>query len=356
MHARRMQGSQSQTMRAHDDGGTVSSEGGSLKQQSPKHSRLSLARRLRLQQLVVFEKVVEAGSILAASRELAMTQPAVSKSIHELEQQLEGVLFVRGKRGVVLTEFGTLFERHTKAVLGELRYLAEDLNDWQTGASGHVIVGTLITAAATLLPRAIARLRQAVPDVVVTVRVGPNSMLFPALARGELDVVVGVLPADAAVVLRDSVEHAPLTHVALYEETLCIVVGSQNALARRRRLRLADLHELEWIVPTRDSVAYPSVRAFFEKEGLALPRRLVESVSILTNLGLVSDSAMVALMPQAAAERFARAGLLAILPLESLSPFSDVGYTVRSDRAPSAATQRFLNALDEVGRELHRPR
>lgn len=326
-----------------------------MKQQSPKHSRLSLARRLRLQQLTVFEKVVEMGSILAASRELAMTQPAVSKSIHDLEQQLDGLLFVRGKRGVVLTEFGSLFERHAKTMLAELRYLAEDLNDWQSGASGHVIVGTLITASGTLLPEAITRLRQAVPDVVVTVRVGPNSTLFPALARGELDVVVGVLPDDASAVLGEDIERARLTHVALYEEALCIVVGRQNALARRRKIRLADLHELEWIVPTQDSVAYPSVKALFEKDGLGMPRRLVESVSILTNLGLVSSSSMVALMPQSAAQRFAQAGLVAILPLQGLSPFSDVGYTVRSDRSPSAATQRFLTSLREVGQELHRP-
>lgn len=326
-----------------------------MPQQSPKHSRLSLARRLRLQQLAVFEKVVEMGSILAASRELAMTQPAVSKSIHDLEQQLDGILFVRGKRGVVLTEFGSLFERHTKSMLAELRYLAEDLNDWQSGASGHVIVGTLITASATLLPEAIARLRKAVPDVVVTVRVGPNSTLFPALARGDLDVVVGVLPEDAPPTQGDDIDRARLTHVALYEEALCVVVGSQNPLARRRNIQLADLHELEWIVPTQDSVAYPSVKALFEKGGLTLPRRIIESVSILTNLGLVSSSSMVALMPLSAAQRFAEARMITILPLQGLSPFSDVGYTVRSDRPPSAATQRFLTALREVGQALSPP-
>ena len=324
-----------------------------MKQQSPKHSRLSLARRLRLHQLVIFEKVVEAGSILAASRELAMTQPAVSKSIHELEHQLGEALFVRGKRGVALTEFGGLFERHAKTILGELRYLAGDLNAWHTGASGHIIVGTLITASATLLPEAITRLRQAVPDIMVTVRVGSNSMLFPALARGELDVVVGVLPESVPAGLRDDIERARLTHVALYEEALRVVVGNQNALARRRRIDLADLHDLEWIVPTRDSVAYPSVRALFEKKGLAMPQRLVESVSILTNLGLVASGSMVALMPQSAAERFAQAGLLAILPLQGLNPFSGVGYTVRADRAPTAATQHFLAALRDAGRELH---
>ena len=132
----------------------------------PKHSRLSLARRLRLQQLAVFEKVVEAGSILAASNELAMTQPAVSKSIQELEAQLGSALFVRGKRGVTLTEFGRLFEHHARTMLAELRHLAEALNAAQAGTAGHVIVGTLIPASATLLPDAIQRLHREAPEVV----------------------------------------------------------------------------------------------------------------------------------------------------------------------------------------------
>ena len=84
----------------------------------PQHSRLSLARRLRLQQLAVFEKVVEAGSILAASNELAMTQPAVSKSIQELEAQLGGALFGRGQR---------VAEALRGREIGDLQHDAEDL-------------------------------------------------------------------------------------------------------------------------------------------------------------------------------------------------------------------------------------
>ncbi len=99
--------------------------------------------------------------MLAASRELAMTQPAVSKAVHELEQLLGGELFLRGKRGVVLTEFGTQFEQHATPLLAELRHLADGLNAVQSGCAGQLIVGTLITASATLLPAAIARLRTA---------------------------------------------------------------------------------------------------------------------------------------------------------------------------------------------------
>ncbi|MCL4183002.1 MAG: LysR family transcriptional regulator [Burkholderiaceae bacterium] len=313
---------------------------------SPHHSSASLARRLRLQQLLVFTKVVQAGSILAASRELAMTQPAVSKSVHELETQLGGALFVRGKRGVALTEFGRLFERHAKTLIADLRYLAEDLNASQSGSAGHVIVGTLITASATLLPDAIKQLRRIAPDVAVTVRVGPNSMLFPALARGELDLVVGVLPAGG-----DSVSAAQdlqLVHAPLYREALRVVVGRDHTLARRRKVALTELRDFEWIVPTPESAAYPSVRAFFAQAGLMLPARVVESVSILTNLGLLTGSSMVALMPQSAAEHFAQAGWLAILPVQGLGSFGAVGYTLCANREPTAATRRFLLALREA--------
>lgn len=317
----------------------------------PRHSRQSLARRLRLQQLMVFERAVASGSLLAAAGELAMTQPAVSKSIQELEAQVGGALFVRGKRGVALTELGQRFEPHAASMLAELRQLAETLNAAHAGTRGQVVVGTLISASAALLPEAIARLRRGAPDVVVTVRVGPNTLLFPLLARGELDVVVGALPGPAVVA---GAEAARLAFQPLYEEALRVVVGAQHPLARRRKLVLAELMALDWIVPTPDSMAWPSVRAFFGAAGL--PARRIESVSILTNLALLAGGSMVALMPQAAAERFAQLGQLAVLPIRGLGAFGAVGYTVRADRAPSAATERFLAALRAVGERLGRSR
>ena len=317
----------------------------------PAHSRASLARRLRLQQLMLFEQVRASGSLLAAAGELAMTQPAISKSLHELESQVGGPLFVRGKRGVVLTELGRRFEPHAASMLAELRQLAETLNATQAGTRGQVVVGTLISASAALLPAAIERLRRDAPDVVVTVRVGPNTLLFPLLARGELDVVVGALPGATAV---SGAERARLASQPLYEEALRVVVGAQHPLARRRKLALAELMGLDWIVPTPDSMAWPSVRAFFGATGL--PARRIESVSILTNLALLASSPMVALMPQAAAERFAHLGQVAVLPIRGLGAFGAVGYTVRADRAPSAATERFLAALRAAGEPLGRGR
>lgn len=309
-----------------------------------EHSKLSLARRLKLQQLAIFEKVVETGSILAAARELHMTQPAVSKSVHELEGHFGQALFTRGKRGVKLTDFGVLLQRHASALLAELRFLADDVNAWSNGVSGQVVVGTLISASARLLPRAVTRLHETAPNVVVKVRVGSNDALFPELARGGVDIVVGLLPSP-----HTSAASAALAHVPLYDETLCAVVARHHPLASKAAIHITDLQDMDWIVSTPESAAWQSAQSFFEVVGLKTPKRLVESVSILTNLGLLLESSMVALMPHAVAEQFVRSGLLTILPLGVTSSFGKVGYTLCTDRAPTAATQRLLQALEEVG-------
>ncbi|NMG34213.1 LysR family transcriptional regulator [Azoarcus sp. TTM-91] len=309
-----------------------------------EHSKLSLARRLKLQQLAIFDQVVESGSILAASKALFMTQPAVSKSIHELENHFGQPLFVRSKRGVRLTDFGQLLRRHCIALMTDLRYLADDLNAWSSGVSGQVIVGTLISASARLLPKAVVRLREMAPNVVVDVRVGSNDVMFPELARGQLDVVVGLLPASSS--------DPAFQHVPLYQERLCAVVGRRHPLATESTVEPRQLAELDWILPTPESQAMRSAEQFFERLGMGMPRRVVESVSITTNIGLLLESDMVALMPFTAAEQFVHQGTLSVLPLRIQTSFGAVGYTLALGRTPTPAVERLLMALREVSEDF----
>ena len=319
----------------------------------PKRLPLSLARTLKLHQIAVFTKVAEQGSIIAAARELAMSQPAVSKSLHELERQLGEPLFVRGNRGVALTRFGIAFEHHAKSMLAELRRLGEGIDAWKTGGSGRIAVGSLLTASATLLPETILRLHRTAPDVTIEVHVGTNASLFPALARGDLDIVIGFVPELNGLAGRID-ERVELTHVRLYDEDLCAFVGRDHPLLRRRKLTLRDLHDHEWILPTPDSVAYATACAMFGKERLGLPERVVYSVSVLTNVGLLTRRPMVALMPRSAVDPFVRLGAVARLPLGALGVFGTVGYTLRVDREARGALRRFVAALETVGRQSGR--
>ena len=106
-----------------------------------------------------------------------------------------------------------------------------------------------------------------------------------------------------------------LSHHALFEEALCVVVGKGYRMGADRVTHLAQLTGASWILPTPDSPARLAAEHLFRAAGLPLPTDIVESLSILTNIGLLLRAPYVALMPRTAARQFSDAGLLRILDL-----------------------------------------
>lgn len=307
-------------------------------------SGVSLIRRLKLNQLMIFGRVLETGSVIGAAHELRLSQPAVTKVIQELEACVDGKLFERSNRGVAPTELGVLLGRRVKLLMAEIRGMTDELNELRLGAAGRVTVGTLISASTRLLPNAITLLKARLPGVLVSVREGATTHLFAALAAGELDIVVGRLPEPELPLAN---MHA-LSHHALFEEALCVVVGKGYRMGADRVTHLAQLTGASWILPTPDSPARLAAEHLFRAAGLPLPTDIVESLSILTNIGLLLRAPYVALMPRTAARQFSDAGLLRILDLPEMGAFGTVGYTLRLHREPSAACRTFIACLRDA--------
>lgn len=307
-------------------------------------TEIRLSRNLKLSQLLVFDRVIETGSILHAANDMALTQPAVTKIIQELEACVDGALFARSNRGVVPTELGQVLSRRVKSLLAEFRHMTDELDRFRFGTAGRVVVGTMIAASAHLLPATIARLKARAPGVIVTVREGPTAQLFPALATGELDIVVGRLP---------EVDHPvaaafPLTHQPLFEDLLDVVVGSDNDVAGTVVTSLRELESHPWILPTQDSPLRHAVERMFRDAGMALPADLVESMSMLTNLGLLMTTRRIAVMPRVAARQFVEAGLLKTLAIPDIGVFGIVGYSVRLNKDLTPACEAFIECLREA--------
>ncbi|OFA03475.1 LysR family transcriptional regulator [Duganella phyllosphaerae] len=311
-------------------------------------SNVTLSRKLKFNQLMIFELVLESGSFVRAANAMGLTQPAITKAIYDLESFFGAPLFERSNRGVTPTEFGVMLGRRVKSIIAETRYMTEEVNAYRNGAAGHVIVGTLIAAAAKLLPRALVKLRQAAPGVQITVREGTTAHLFPALATGDLDIVVGRLPEQEL-----PLAHAfPLVHEVLYGESFCAVVGKGNPLALQAGLRLADLMLQDWIFPLQESPSYNAVEKLFRGAGLGLPASHVNSLSMLTNIGMLLETHMIALMPRAAAIQFVDSGLLQILDLPDSAHFGDVGFSIRADKEVNPACRNFIHCLREAALEM----
>jgi len=308
------------------------------------------SRHLKLKPLLIFERVLNSPSIASAARDLNLTQSAVTKSIQELEAILDVPLFERTNRGIVPTCYGSLLGDRVKTVITELRYLTDELNSFRSGETGHVIVGSLISASVQLLPKAIIKLKQQRPGILITIREGANDQLFQALANGEVDVVVGRLPNENLPLLRQF----PFKHAVLYPDEMCAVAGQAHPAARQKNLSLHDLLEYPWIFPLRESPARLFVDQLFQDAGIDSPKNITESLSVLTNISLLQDSSMIVLMPRTVAQHFVQLGLLSILDLGNIKKGSKVGYSIRADRMPTPAAQFFIECLKVISKMVLR--
>ena len=189
--------------------------------------------------LRVLVETAQAGSFSAAARALGYTQSAVSRQMAALEATAGWPLFERRRDGVVLTPSGARLLRHAVRVLDELDAAARDMASPE--ASGPVRLGAFATAAAGLVPPALATLPR---DLVVTVREGTTPSLTRALRAGTLDLAVlaqtpPFRPPDA--------EAPALDLTTLAERELVLGVGARHPFARRRAVEVGELAGQVWV-------------------------------------------------------------------------------------------------------------
>jgi DNA-binding transcriptional LysR family regulator len=292
--------------------------------------------------------VLDSGSFVRAANELGLTQPAISKAIFDLESFFEEEVFTRSNRGVLPTDFGVMLGRRVQSLLAELRYMTDEVHAYRTGEAGHVIVGTLISASAQLLPKAIGKLQSEAAGVLVTIKEGTAPQLFPALATGELDIVVGRLP-EADAMLPSAF---PIRHEVLFEEAFCVVAGTEHPMAGKTDVQISELASFPWIFPLAESPARLAAQRMFRDAGLLVPAPRVESLSILANIALLHESSMLAFMPKAAALHLSKVGSLVILDAPATHSTAKVGFSVRADKEVAPSCKRFIGCLRASALEI----
>ena len=305
-----------------------------------------ITRKFRLRHLELIAELYDCRSILKASKRLSLTQPTVTKALQDVESTLALRLFERSNRGLEPTPYGEIFARHAKIVLAQLRHAAEELEGLRAGYSGRVTVGTLLAASASILPDAIALLKKQRPGVAISVVVGTYDILMPSLLVGDLDMVLGRLPAEG--------RSRALVYEEFYAEPICVVTRRGHPLARKRRLSLRDLANEAWLLPLPETALRRQIERAFVDAGAALPRNVIESVSILTNRALLRKSDSIGVMPYHVALDDVEQGLLAILPVKLKSIESPVGAILRAPGTLPPAASALLECLRVAGREARR--
>jgi LysR family transcriptional regulator of abg operon len=245
----------------------------------PTEEALSpVLRRLRLSQLQLVRLAGDGANFRDMARALRVTQPAITKMAHELEQTLGARVFERGSGGMRLSAFGRTVLAHARRALTALDQLADDLPHYRDGGSPALRIGSPAFTAAVLLGAPVAQWLRRTPGARVVMSDGVSAQLLAALRAGELDCVVGSLD-DGLAAAGDDRELAALRFEALYDDHVTFVTHPETP-GQARLTRLGQLQALPWVLPPRASQVWTALRREFTAGGHPLPLGVVETTSI----------------------------------------------------------------------------
>ncbi|TPE48541.1 LysR family transcriptional regulator [Amaricoccus solimangrovi] len=297
---------------------------------------------LKLNQLRLIGAIAEHGQLRLAAEMLAITQPAASRMLAEIERVVGAPLFARHPKGMGLTPLGQVIARRAHEMAVEMRDLSREVRAFREGRGGEVAVGAVTGPAVGYLVPAIRRLRAEAPEVEVRVDVAPSATLVRGLSAADYDFVLGrPLPESD----RRAFELRPAWH-----EWVSFLVRREHPLAARDRVGLADLREFDWIIQERGTPIRTAVDEALSREGLPAPPSIVSTSSLVVMIAFLSQTDAVAPMAREVTRMMTRTPVSAgfVQPRLARDLMVSPYYIIRArGRALSPAALRLLALVEE---------
>ena len=299
-----------------------------------------------MRHLQCFLAVGQFGNLRRAAQALAITQPAVTKTLNELEDLLARPLFVRGRHGATLTPEGEAFMRHASDSVNALGAAVDSV--LREPDAAPLRIGVLPTAAAAFLPGVLQAFAARWPLLSVHVSTGRNAPLIEQLRHRELDAVIGRL-ADAELM-------AGLSFEPLYAEPMVIVLRPGHAFAPRTARSapaLAAIGAHPLVLPPAGTLIRQVADGFLRRHGISAQAGLVETLDSALARALVLQADNLWFTPRGAVQADLAAGTLCRLSPD-LTPEEPVGLMLRIEPVTSATVQTFIAAVRSRATALRR--
>jgi DNA-binding transcriptional LysR family regulator len=261
-------------------------------------------------QLEAFTAVVRHGGAGRAAAVLNVTQPALSRMIKRLEDNVGASLFERHPKGMKLTDIGEALLPHAQLIEREGRQAREDIDAIRGLAKGTIRVGAVASIASFVLPMAIGRVLEAWPGLKIEVLEGVWDRLTAALSTHEIDIALGVdaPDSDQIVAIRD----------CQWEDDSYVVAATDHPLRKKQALRLDDTSTAMWASLPRGTAPHMHLAHVFAQHGLGMPNIVVETRSITVLKSLVTDSRFLSWMPTTMYRAEQRAGFVDALSIQGV--------------------------------------
>lgn len=298
--------------------------------------------RLRLRHLNCFLAIAQEQHLGRAAERLRLTQPAVSKTLLELEQILGVRLLERGRFGARLTREGEVFLGHALSVRDALNAARRSVGAGAGPAAETLALGVLPTLAPDLLPPALAALREAHSGARVVVHTAANRPLLEMLRAGAVDCVIGRMP--------EPDDALGLSFELLFVEPLVLAVRPAHPLSGRAAVAPRQVLEYPLVVATPGTVPRHHTESFLQAHGLRLPQHRTETISVSLGRVLALQSDAVWFVAAGAVAADLAAGILERLPIATEGTEEPVGLLYRAEGGASSLARALMKAVRRAAR------
>jgi LysR family pca operon transcriptional activator len=300
--------------------------------------------RIKFRHLQTFVEVARQKSVMKASELLHVSQPAVTKTIRELEGVLGVEVFERDGRGIKITRYGEVFLKHAGAALTALRQGLDSVTQERIGDAPPIRIGALPTVSTRIMPRAMQLFLKENTWSRLKIVTGENAVLLEQLRVGDLDLVVGRL-AGPEKMTGFSFEH-------LYSEQVVFAVRAGHPLLKARQSHFNALSDYTVLMPTRASIIRPFVEGLLIANGVPSLPNQIETVSDSFGRAFVRASDAIWIISAGVVASDIEDGALAVLPIDTSETKGPVGLTMRNDAVPSLPLSILMQTIREAAMEV----
>lgn len=304
--------------------------------------------RLKLHDLHVLMAVVQAGSMSRAAAVLNTGQPAISRSISELERELGVRLLDRGRQGVKPTEYGRALLDGGTAVFDDLRQTVRSISFLSDPTVGEVRIGCNPFLAASFVATVIERLSRRYPRAVFRLTPAYVETLYRELTERNVDFLIARRSGSLA--------DDRLDHDVLFDDTYWAMAGATNPWTRRRTIDLAELANEAWALPPPESTTGSVALAAFRAISLDYPRTTVIAEPVDVRITMLATGRFVTIFPESVFRFSARRPELKLLPVKQRLSRLPVGIITLRNRTISPLAQEFIASSREVAKQLMKGR
>jgi LysR family pca operon transcriptional activator len=302
---------------------------------------------VKFRHLQCFLAVAQQRSLQKAAVALSITQPAVSKTLKELEGLLQVRLFERGRKKATLTPEAETFFRYAATSVSAMQQGVESMTRVRNHARSVISIGAPPTLAPFFLPTVLRTFNERVGDIQVNLITGKNAELLGELRERKIDLVLG-RHLDPKRMVGISFEH-------LYADPLLLVVRPDHPLLKAGPVDTSQIRLYPAILPSKGTFIRHLADTFAVEQGIGSPAKSIETLSVSFGRTYTNQSDAVWLVPWSAVVSDLRSGFLIKLPLpttlnaaSTAQRMRPVGLMSRTDDLPAAETQILINVIKEV--------